>query len=243
MAQSMYEKDLFATGVGVLKKLSDVLVEQLTKSTDYETYFNEIVVSRYIATSVDLGGRPLMTGIKRVKEMGIDRTDSSKTYSRERVVNVDANGIEQLATEKRHEGSFTAIEGKQEFSCDQPERFERRSLNIETTYRVRNMVKIPARDIHRTAISTHNVLVVAEGEIVPSSCVGSKTPRSWVIPVQVSRLGHTDFKWDFANSVISAPNVRYSRAEALAHEMFKDSYSTLPMDQKAKVDAAMRGKK
>ena len=80
----------------------------------------------------------------------------------------------------------------------------------------------------------------AEGEIVPSSCVGSKTPRSWVIPVQVSRLGHTDFKWDFANSVISAPNVRYSRAEALAHEMFKDSYSTLPTDQKAKVDAILR---
>jgi hypothetical protein len=239
----MYEKDLFATGVGVLKKLSDFSVEQLTKSTDYETYFNEILVSRYVETSVSLGGRPTMAGIKRVKEMGIERTDSSKTYSRERVVNVDANGIEQAGTEKRYDGSFATIEGKQEFVCDEPRRFELKSLNVETTYRVKNKVQIPARDIHKTAISRHNVLVVAEGEIVPSSCVGSKTPRSWVIPVQVSRLGFTDFKWDYSNSLISTLNVRYSRAEALANEMFKDSYSTLPMDQKAKVDAAMRGKK
>jgi hypothetical protein len=29
-------------------------------------------------------------------------------------------------------------------------------------------------------------------------------------------------------------------AEALAHQMFKESYSTLAADQKAKVDAAIR---
>lgn len=243
MAQSIYDKDLFATGVGVLKKLLDGAIEDLKQGTDYETYFNEVVIRSYVETSIHLGGRPTMTGIKRVKEMGIDRTDNSKTYATITTVNVDSNKKEISKSETVRDG-FTPIEGKQNFECDDQQRSEWRSLKIDTTYRVRNKVAIPARYVQKTAIHTHNIIIEAKGKIVPPCSVGSESesPRTWVIPVQVARLGYTDFTWDYNNSVIGAPNALYSRAEALAQQMFKDSYSTLPTDQKAKVDAILSKK-
>ena len=129
---------------------------------------------------------------------------------------------------------------KQNWVCDEPARFEKHSLDVTTTYRVKNKVAIPARNIQKTAISSHNIVVVAEGAVVPSSCSGSETSRSWVIPIQVSRLGYTDFSWEYKDSVVRVLNAKYSRAEALAHQMFKDSYSALPTDQKAKVDAILK---
>lgn len=240
MAQSMYEKDLFTTGVGVLKKLSDIAVEKFSQGTDYETYFNEILILSHTETSVELGGRPLMTGTKRIRDMGIDKSDPSKTYSNTRSVNIDSNGMEIPKSEIIIIGAFTPIQGKQNWVCDEPARFEKHSLDVTTTYRVKNKVAIPARNIQKTAISSHNIVVVAEGAVVPSSCSGSETSRSWVIPIQVSRLGYTDFSWEYKDSIVRVLNAKYSRAEALAHQMFKDSYSALPTDQKAKVDAILK---
>ena len=183
-----------------------------------------------------------MTGTKRVREMGIDRSDFSKKYSTTRTVNLDSNRMEIPKSESVTVGGFTPIEGCQSFECDDPKRFEWKSLKIDTIYRVQNTVKIQARNIQRTAISTHNIVVVADGKIVPPCSVGSESPKNWVIPVQVARLGYTDFAWSDKNSVVNSLNAHYSMAEALAHQMFKESYSTLEADQKAKVDAAIRKK-
>ena len=56
VAQGLYEKDLFTSGVGVLKKLADGAVDKLNQGTDYETYFNEVVIRSYVETSIDMGG-------------------------------------------------------------------------------------------------------------------------------------------------------------------------------------------
>ncbi len=71
------------------------------------------MILSHTETSLELGGRPANTGIKRIRDMGIEKSDPSKTYSNTRSVNIDSNGMEIPKSETITVGAFTPIQGKQ----------------------------------------------------------------------------------------------------------------------------------